>query len=135
MSICAYSKKFCFLAVGGVEGTLIIFDLFSKLKLTQHSMHLSEILFLAFYDEHSQLISISVDRHICVWDSHTQTCIQSLQDYSWDGINFGVAAFSRRERIILAGFKKVKAYKLIVNDKMRLENVQTKALKGDQAQI
>ena len=77
---------------------------------------------------------MSVDRHICLWDSHTQTCIQSLQDYSWDGISFGVAAFSRRERIILAGFKKVKAYKLIVNDKMRLENVQTKALMGDQAQ-
>jgi len=53
MSLCAYSNKFCFLAIGGVEGTLIFFDLFSKLKLTQHSRHLSEILFLTFYDEHS----------------------------------------------------------------------------------
>ena len=35
MTICKYSEKTGYLAVGGIEGVLIVYDMTSKLKVTQ----------------------------------------------------------------------------------------------------
>jgi hypothetical protein len=51
MTICEYSVKKGYLAVGGVEGMLFFFDMLSKIKLGQSHRHLHEILSLFFIDK------------------------------------------------------------------------------------
>jgi hypothetical protein len=51
MAVCDYSEKFGYLAVGGHEGTILIFDMLVKIKLAHLSgKHLAEIIGVYFYD-------------------------------------------------------------------------------------
>ena len=44
--------------------------------------HTSEIMEVYFYDKHMQLLSVSIDRNISLWDSLKLECIQVVKDHS-----------------------------------------------------
>jgi WD40 repeat protein len=76
MTVCEYSPLKGYLVVGGVEGMMFFYDMQTKIKLSQQHVHLREVLSLSFMDACHQLISISSDRHICLWDSNKLECVQ-----------------------------------------------------------
>jgi len=52
-----------------VEGKILVFDPSAKILSSHAKEHSAEILDLHFYDRHTQLISVSVDRTIILWDT------------------------------------------------------------------
>jgi WD40 repeat protein len=75
MSVCAYSLKLGFICTGGVEGKLSLYDQSAKIRIAQTHKHAAEIIGLYFYDKHLQIISISEDKQICLWDANNLECI------------------------------------------------------------
>jgi len=78
-----YSEQTGFIAVGGVEGKLLMFDPSARiLTSSQAKAHTGEIMEVFFYDKHMQLISVGVDRTILLWDTLKLECIQILKDHN-----------------------------------------------------
>ena len=75
-----YSKKAGLIACGGVEGQLLVLDPSAKLLTAQLQAHTSEILSIFFYDRQMQMVSVSIDRTIMLWDSLKLECIQMIKD-------------------------------------------------------
>jgi len=75
-----YSKLTGMIAVGGVEGRILVFDPSAKIMSTHSHEHDSEILDLYYYDKQMQLISVSVDRVIILWDSLRMESLQVIKD-------------------------------------------------------
>jgi len=71
----AYSPRTGFIAVGGAEGKILLFDSSAKILSAHAQAHNTELLDLYFYDEQMQLISVSTERVIKVWDSLKLDCI------------------------------------------------------------
>jgi hypothetical protein len=61
--------------VGGVEGKILIFDPSAKILTAHAHAHSADIMDLYYFDKHMQLISISIDRTIMLWDSLKLECI------------------------------------------------------------
>lgn len=61
--------------MGGVEGKILLFDPSAKILSTYSKAHNADIIDLYFYDKHMQLISISVDRCIMLWDALKLECV------------------------------------------------------------
>ena len=58
-----FSKKFSYLAIGGVEGRIIMYDIVSQMMIADNNkIHTGEIIKIYFYDNQSQLISCARDR-------------------------------------------------------------------------
>jgi WD40 repeat protein len=64
------SQKMGMMATGGAEGKLLIIDpyAFGLLNSVVANKH-SEIVSLFFYDNQNQIITVSGDRTICLWDA------------------------------------------------------------------
>ena len=78
-----FSEATGFIACGGVEGKLLMFDPSARIMTGScPKAHTSEIMEVYFYDKHMQLLSVSIDRNISLWDSLKLECIQVVKDHS-----------------------------------------------------
>ena len=93
---CSYSKALGFIATAGVEGKLHMYDASAKVLLAEKHKHHAEILGLFFYDSHHQLISISKDRVVILWDANTLKQIQTFNDSGFPTKNYTTTAFFPR---------------------------------------
>lgn len=89
------SKKLAYYVIGGVDGSLMLFDIISKTLISQNDdVHLSEILNLFFYDQQSQIISCSRDRQLSLWDANKFECMQSIKDFNYELNYFYLFSFN-----------------------------------------
>ena len=77
------------MCIGGKEGRIAIIDPYAKAMIEGVQGHSQEIQNLYFYDSQMQLISISVDKYIKVWDIHRLECLQRISPEEWP-INKGM---------------------------------------------
>lgn len=63
-----YSMRTKLIATGGVEGRLVLIDPGAKIITNHVKAHNSEILDTYFYDAQFQVITISIDRTVHIWD-------------------------------------------------------------------
>ena len=65
------TKKLGILAIGGREGKVYLYDLSAQYRIGMNDkVHESEIIKIFFYDAENQMISISKDRQISLWDAN-----------------------------------------------------------------
>ncbi len=69
-----YSKKHGLIAMGGVEGKLIMYDTMAEGPCGSVNTG-SELLDIYFFDEQLQLIAITANRYISIYDSNRLECL------------------------------------------------------------
>eukprot|EP00347_Sterkiella_histriomuscorum_P020047 403339298 len=125
-----FSQYTGFIACGGVEGKLLLFDPSARiLSQSAPKAHNSEIISVYFYDKHMQLISISNDRTIQLWDSLKLECIQTIKDTSNQATRFYQSTcFNQNKGILLTACVFIKVWRARIDKNVEFESVQRKAI-------
>jgi hypothetical protein len=71
-----------------------MFDPSAKILTASASNHVNEIIDLYFYDKQTQMLSISVDRIIILWDSLKLEPIQTIRDQMPQARSFSSTTFN-----------------------------------------
>jgi len=58
------------LVVGGAEGQIMLVDPYAFGVINGTKAHAQEVLSVQFFDEQQQIITIGVDRTLCLWDAY-----------------------------------------------------------------
>ena len=75
------SQRYGFLAIGGIEGNIFMFNLESKSKVGANKLiHKAEIVDIFFDDRMSIMISVSKDLQISLWDSSVFEILHTFKD-------------------------------------------------------
>lgn len=75
-----YSPVMKLIVTGGVEGRIVVIDPSASIVTNQMKGHQSDILDVYFYESHYQIISISSDRVVNIWDANNLDLVQSIKD-------------------------------------------------------
>lgn len=75
-----YSKNYKLAATAGEERTIILWDIYTRKINKVLSGHMSGVISLTTNESMNQLISLSNDKNVRVWDIRNMLCIQSLFD-------------------------------------------------------
>lgn len=110
---------------GGVDGKLLLFDLSARLKIAESQRHQSEVIYIHFYEKQYQLVSVSRDKQINLWDANRLECVQIIKDTGFSGLNFTSACFSDALEKVFVVNRVAKAYKMKVNERVELQFLQT----------
>ena len=79
-TVSKYSPRFNYLSIGGLDGNIYIFNLNSKSKVgVNKTVHSDEILGIQFDDSRCQMITVSKDRQISIWDTAMFMCFTTLK--------------------------------------------------------
>lgn len=79
-----------------------------------------------FHDSQNQLLTISKDRHVCLWDATKIECVQYLTDFKFPGSTYTVSAFNGTNLYVAE--KKLRILKMQIDERIELESMQTKAM-------
>ena len=74
----SYSKRSGMVALGGDQGTIVTLDPSAQLVNGAVKAHHSDIVELFFHDAQLQLLSVSVDQSVCLWDANKMECLQTV---------------------------------------------------------
>lgn len=76
---------------------------------------MQEVIGLQFYDKHMQLISLSLDKTICLWDANKLDCIQSFKDFGFSQPYYTASAFAPHLNRMFVCCRSAKVFKLRIN--------------------
>ena len=123
------SEKLGFVAAGGTEGKLQLFDLSAKIKLGESQLHKEEIIQIKFVDQRNQLVTVSKEKLVAVWDSYNLECMQHLRDSAFTGGDFySASTLSISTGELINANLTGKVLTLSVNMRLEMETMQTEAI-------
>ena len=68
--LCRYSSQFNYLAIGGLDGKIFMYDLRCKTKVGMNKKaHKDQIVDIFFNDSIIQMVTVSRDKQISLWDT------------------------------------------------------------------
>jgi len=105
-----------------------MFDPSAKILTAHASNHANEILDLYFYDKQTQMVSISADRIIILWDSLKLEPIQTIRDQMPQARSFSSTTFNAQKGMLLTACIHVKLWKAKVDPQVEFQAIQRKAI-------
>jgi len=105
-----YSPKAGFIATGGVEGQLALFDPSAKVLTATAKGHDCEIMDMYFSDKQMQLITIGVSRSIMLWDTLKLECIQVIKDSSPQSRFYSSTCFNSERGVLMTACISIKVW-------------------------
>jgi len=75
-----YSKNYKLAVTAGEERSIILWDIYTRKVNKVLSGHTSSVISLTMNDYMNQLISLSNDKNVRIWDIRNMICIQTIQD-------------------------------------------------------
>jgi hypothetical protein len=82
------------------------------------------VISLHFIDQHHQLISLSLDRHIILWDTNKLSPLQSFTDYPFPNGSYSASAAITSNSSyceLIVGMKQLKRFRLVVDEGIELD--------------
>ena len=128
ISCFSYSKRAGLIAVGGVEGKLLLFDPSAKILTSWAQAHTCEIMDLYFYDKQMQLVSVGVGHTLCLWDSLKLECIQTIKDQMPQARFYSATCFAEKRGVLVTACVMIKVWKAKVDPEVEFEAIQRKAV-------
>lgn len=100
----AFSSKHQFLALGGQQGDIMVYDVKSRsLFVCNNDVHYnSEIMGLFFFEAQSQMISCARNREIALWEANNFECLQVIHDLDFETNFFNSVCVLQKKKAILA---------------------------------
>jgi len=113
-----YSKNYKLSITAGEERTIILWDIYTRKVNKVLSGHTSSVISLTMNDQMNQLISLSNDKNVRVWDIRNMICIQTLQDtYIYRPENrLGCIHYDEKSKSILLTSRKINVWPLSVQE-------------------
>ncbi len=68
------------IVTGGVEGRVVLIDPSAKIVTNHVKGHNTDILDVYFYDSHYQIVTISSDRIVNIWNANNLEIVQTIKD-------------------------------------------------------
>ena len=119
----AISEQSGIMAIGGAEGRVFLYDPSSRSKIGMNEfIHCHEVISIFFIDGESQMITVSKDKLIALWDTDMFECLITLKDVGPESIT--AAGFDSKQRLICTGQRKLKNFKLVKEDPEQKEKVE-----------
>ena len=119
------------MAIGGVEGRIFLLDPHAYTVSNYTKSNCSELLELFFYEKKQQkrterqLISVSVDRRIILWDAERLEQLHVIRDKVKDNMQqMKSACFSRKNARLLTGCYYLKHWEIVTDSKAELDSKQ-----------
>jgi WD40 repeat protein len=111
------------MGIGGAEGRVFLYDPSSKSKIGMNEfIHCHEIIAIFFIDRESQMLTVSRDKLVALWDTNMFECLITLKDVGPESIT--AAGFDAKSRLIYTGQRKLKLFKVAKEDQAKKETVE-----------
>ena len=116
-----FSEKMGLLALGGAEGMLMLLDPLALGIMGCSRAHTEEIIGVYFYAEQLQIITVAIDRTICIWDANRLEVIQSFKDKILKCLKFTSTCFDTKRGILFTGCQMVKLWRAEVDPDLEVK--------------
>jgi len=121
-----YSENNGLVALGGIEGNIIIIDCAALKVVNSSHVHSSEITQIYFYDQEHQVISVARNGTILVWDTHEMNVLQSFKNEH----GLRSSYFDTKGTLYITS-QFIKKFQAKVDPEIELKALQVKALAKD----
>ena len=117
------------MATVGYEGRLLLVDPYALGIINATDAHQNtEILSVFIYSQQQQIITVAVDRSICLWDAFRLERIQVIKDNGGHVSKYTSAQFDPKSGLLYTGCQQLNVWKATVDSKVEINALQVQTL-------